>query len=598
MTYSPPLKDIRFTLDEVAAIGGLKAQPVYAELSDDLIYSVLSEAGKIAAEVFAPLNRAGDVNPAKLVDRGVRTSPGFKEAYDAFAAGGWLGLTADPDFGGAGLPHTIACAVYEMFNSANASLTLGPILALGAVDAISHHASEELKRLYLPKIVSGEWLATMNLTESQAGSDLSDLKTRAAPQADGSYRLFGSKIFISWGDHDLTDNIIHLVLARTPDAPEGSRGISLFLAPKVLVNPDGSLGAANDLRCTRLEEKMGLHGSPTCAMSYGEKDGAVGYMIGAENKGLAAMFTMMNAERLFVGLQGVGVAERAYQAALSYARDRRQGRADGSSGTARLIDHPDVRRMLFAMKSKIEGARAICYMTAIAADEAAVEENPEDRAFAKRREEFLTPIAKAWSTDMAIEVASLGVQVHGGMGYVEETGAAQYSRDARVFAIYEGTNGIQAIDLVNRKLGLGNGAALREIIADIRQSVEDCATSSSPELKVIGERLGVACAAMESAAHWLSDISATDRRAALSGATPFLALAGDVCAGWGLTISAVAAVRRLKEGDGDEVFLKGKIATARFFADAILVLADGKAQDVRLGAEALFGVSDDALSSV
>ncbi len=364
------------------------------------------------------------------------------------------------------------------------------------------------------------------------------------------------------------------------------------------MNPDGSLGARNDLRCTRLEEKMGLHGSPTCAMSYGERDGAVGYMVGAENRGLAAMFTMMNAERLFVGLQGVGVAERAYQAALCYARDRRQGRTEGAAGNARLIDHPDVRRMLFAMKSKIEGARAICYMTAIAADEAAVEENPQDRAYAKRREEFLTPIAKAWSTDMAIEVASLGVQVHGGMGYVEETGVAQHCRDARVFAIYEGTNGIQAIDLVNRKLGLGDGAALREVIADIRQSVEDCATSSSAELQAIGERLGGACSAMESAAYWLLEASASDRRAALCGATPFLGLAGDVCAGWGLTISAVAAVRRLKEGDGDETFLKGKIAVARFFADAILVLAEGKARDVRLGADALYGVPEDALSSV
>lgn len=598
MTYSPPLKDIRFTLDEVAAIGALKAQSVYSELSDDLIESVLSEAGKIAAEVLAPLNSAGDKTPARLADGGVRTSPGFKDAYGAFSAGGWLGLTADPDFGGAGLPHAVACAVYEMFNAGNVSLTLGPILAMGAIDAISHHASDELKRAYLPRIVSGEWLATMNLTEPQAGSDLSDLKTRAVPQADGSYRLFGSKIFISWGEHDLTDNIIHLVLARTPDAPEGSRGISLFLAPKVQVNPDGSLGARNDIRCTRLEEKMGLHGSPTCAMTYGEKDGAVGYLIGAENKGLAAMFTMMNAERLYVGLQGVGVAERAYQAALAYARDRRQGRADGVQGVARLVDHPDIRRTLFAMKAKIEGARAICYMTAIAADEAAIEEDSEDRAFAKRREEFLTPIAKAWSTDMAVEVTSLGLQAHGGMGYIEETGAAQYCRDARVFAIYEGTNGIQAIDLISRKLTLGGGSALREIIEDIRQSVEDCVTSSSGELKLIGERLGAAVAAMESAAHWLLEQSAADRRAALAGATPFLGLSGDVCAGWGLTIAAVAAYRRLKEGDSDQDFLRAKIALARFFADTVLVLAEGKATDVRLGAGILFGASEEALSSV
>ena len=596
--YSPPLKDIRFTLDEVAAIGGLKAQGAYADLSDDLIQSVLSEAGKIAAEVLAPLNSAGDHNPAKLIEGVVQTSPGFKDAYSAFSGGGWLGLSADPDFGGAGLPHTLACAVYEMFNSGNASLTLGPILALGAIDAISHHAPQELKRLYLPKIVSGEWLATMNLTEPQAGSDLSNLKTRAVPQTDGSYRLFGSKIFISWGDHDLTDNIIHLVLARTPNAPEGSRGISLFLAPKVLVHSDGSLGARNDVRCTRLEEKMGLHGSPTCAMIFGETDGAVGYLLGAENKGLAAMFTMMNAERLFVGLQGVGVAESAYQAALAYARDRRQGRLDGESGSARLIDHADVRRMLFTMKAKIEGARAVCYMTAMAADESAVEEAPEDRAFAKRREEFLTPIAKAWSTDVGVEVASLGLQVHGGMGYVEETGVAQYCRDARVFTIYEGTNGIQAIDLVSRKLALANGAALREIILDIRQSVEDCATSSSLELKVIGERLGEGVAAMEGAAHWLLESAEIDRRAALAGATPFLSLAGDVCAGWGLTIAAVAAVRRLKEGDSDQDFLRGKIALAQYFADTVLVMADGKARDVQLGVDALFGFSDEAFSSV
>ncbi|MET0546666.1 MAG: acyl-CoA dehydrogenase [Caulobacterales bacterium] len=598
MAYSAPIKDIRFALEEIAAIDLLKAEGGFADLTDDLIVSVIEEAGKFSSDVLGPLNTVGDKNPARVSDGIVTPPPGFKDAFKQFAEGGWMGLAMDPAYGGAGLPHALSAAVYEMVTGANLAFSLAPLLSSGAMDAIHLHATEELRRLYLPRMVSGEWLATMNLTEPQAGSDLGALKTRAVPQPDGSYRLFGSKIFITWGEHDMTDNIVHLVLAKTPDAPEGSRGISLFLATKYLVNPDGSLGARNDLKCTGIEHKMGIHGSPTCSMTYGEKDGAVAYLVGAENKGLAAMFTMMNAARLMVGLQGVGVAEHAYQKALAFARERRQGRADGIDGAAAIIEHPDIRRTLWMMKSKIEAARAVCYMTALSSDEAAAADDEEDRAFAKRREEFLTPLAKSWSTDIGVEVASAGVQIHGGMGFVEETGAAQFYRDVRITPIYEGTNGIQALDLLTRKLTLAGGLAFKEFLDDVRQTVEDCETSSNEDVVEIGARLHTATNVLEEAGAWLTAALTNDRQSALSGATPFQTLAGEVCGGWCLAIGAVAAQRLLKEGDEDIEYLRGKIAGARFFAQTVLPLAAARLDDVKVGAERVFGAPDAALSSV
>ncbi|WP_293867844.1 acyl-CoA dehydrogenase family protein, partial [uncultured Alsobacter sp.] len=450
MTYRAPVEDMLFTLRAVAGLDQLVADGLAPELEDGVADAVLEEAGKFASEVVAPLNRVGDKTGSVLKDGKVVTPPGWKEVYTAWAEAGWNGLIADPAYGGQGLPQLIQAACSEMWSSAAFAFALGPLLTAGAIEAVAQHGSEHLKRTYLEKLVSGQWMGTMNLTEPQAGSDLNALRSRAERAGDGTYRIFGQKIFITYGDHDLTDNIVHLVLARLPDAPPGTRGISLFLVPKILVNEDGSLGEPNDVRCHSLEHKMGIHASPTCTMVYGDKDGAVGWLIGEENRGLACMFTMMNAARLGVGLEGVAIAERAYQQAVAYANDRRQGRAPGASGDgmSAIVDHPDVRRMLMVMRAQTRAARAICYMTAEALDRSHRETDPARRKAAADRAALLTPVAKAYSTDIGIEVASLGVQVHGGMGFIEETGAAQHLRDARIAAIYEGTNGIQAIDLV------------------------------------------------------------------------------------------------------------------------------------------------------
>src|SRR5262245_25169160 len=472
MTYRAPVADIAFALEHAAGFGPALAEGLYGDLSQDVVQAVLEEAGRFAGDVLAPLNVTGDRHGTPFKDGAVTTAPGWKDAYRAWAQGGWNGLAAPAQWGGQDLPQAVNAACIEMWNSAALAFGLGPVLTMAGVDALIAHGSDELQRAYLPKLVSGEWMGTMQLTEPQAGSDVGALRTRAERAGDGSYRITGQKIFITYGEHDLTDNIIHLVLARLPAAPEGTRGISLFLVPKFLLNPDGSLGARNDVRAHSIEHKLGIHASPTCTMVYGDNGGATGFLIGEENRGMACMFTMMNQARLSVALQGVAIAERATQQALAYARERKQGRAGGApSSSSPIIAHPDVKRMLLTMRALTRAARAICYTTAVALDCAQRSPDEAARKAAHERASLLTPVAKAFSTDIGNEVASLGVQVHGGMGYVEETGAAQQFRDARITPIYEGTNGIQAIDLVTRKLPLAGGATVRAHIGEIRRTV-------------------------------------------------------------------------------------------------------------------------------
>ncbi|MFL5052448.1 MAG: acyl-CoA dehydrogenase family protein, partial [Xanthobacteraceae bacterium] len=457
MTYRAPVAEIAFTLKHAAGLERAIAEGLYGDLTEDVVDAVLEEAGRFATEVIAPLNTVGDRHGAPLTNGTISMPPGWREAYRDWAAAGWNGLAAPAEWGGQGLPHAINAACIEMWNSASMAFGIGPVLTMAGIEALAGHGSDELKRTYLPKLVSGEWMGTMQLTEPQAGSDVGALRTKAERAGDGTYRLTGQKIFITYGEHDLTDNIIHLVLARLPDAPPGTRGISLFLVPKFL--PDGT---RNDVRCHSIEHKLGIHASPTCTMIFGDNGGAVGWLVGEENRGLACMFTMMNNARLAVGLQGVAIAERAYQQALGYANERRQGRAIGAvEGMSPIAVHPDVQRNLLTMKALTAAARAICYMTAEAIDRAHLEEDPARGKKANERASLLTPVAKAFSTDIGMEVASLGVQVHGGMGFIEETGAAQHFRDARILPIYEGTNDIQAIDLVTRKLPLSGGATVK-----------------------------------------------------------------------------------------------------------------------------------------
>ncbi len=585
MTYRAPLDELRFTLEEVAAVEGLKATGAFPDFTSDLTAAILEEAAKLAENVLSPLNRVGDAEHCKLENDAVTTPTGFPAAYAQFVEGGWQGLQFPAELGGMGLPRALGVAVLEMIQGANLSFGLGPMLTYGGIEALIAHGTDEQKDLYLGKLLTGEWSATMNLTEPQAGSDVGALRTKAEPNADGSWAISGQKIFITWGEHDCAENIIHLVLARTPGSPEGTKGISLFIVPKVL--PDGS---RNDLRAIGVEHKLGIHGSPTCTMEY---TGATGWLIGGENAGMRCMFTMMNSARLNVGVQGVGIAERAFQQALAYAQDRKQGRAIDAEGPAphAIIHHPDIKRTLSLMKAKIAASRAICVSCAVATDMAEHAEHADERAAAKRREELLTPVAKAWSTDIGVEVASLGVQVHGGMGYIEETGAAQHLRDARITPIYEGTNAIQAIDLVGRKLNMDGGAAFDELFSDIEQTIEACTTSSHPDLPPLGDRLQDSLDAMREAVDWLKEVDMKDR---LAGATPFLTLAGETIGGWLLCVGAVAARRRQKENIGDPAFAAQRIALANFYAEAVMTLAPSRVDDVTMGAEMIdevgFGV--------
>ncbi len=556
MTFRAPVEDLLFVMTHGAGLGKGLEEGVYPDLDDGMAAALLAEAGKFAESILAPLNRIGDTHGAKFENGVVTTAPGWIEAYGHWRDGGWNGVCAPAEYGGMGLPHLLQAACLDMWNGANMAFTLAPLLTFGAIDALVEHGSPELRERWLGKLITGEWNATMNLTESQAGSDLAALRARAEPVGDGTYRIFGQKIFITYGDHDMTDNIVHLVLARLPDAPAGTRGISLFLVPKIL--PDG---VHNGLRCTGLEHKMGIHGSPTASMSFGDNGGAIGWLIGEENRGLACMFTMMNAARLAVGLQGVGIGERAFQQALAFANERRQGKSERHTGAGMspIIHHADVRRMLMTMKALTQAARVICYMTADALDRAHRLTDPDARQAASERAGLLTPVAKAFSTDIGSEVASLGVQVHGGMGFIEETGAAQHLRDARIAAIYEGTNGIQAMDLVTRKLGLSGGAAMRREIEDMR-SVIDEARGTGEAFAPMAARLGDAVDALERAVVALGAASA---EVAGAGATPFLRLFALARGGTGLAVLALAAVR---EDASDPA---GRVTLAQFFAQNV-----------------------------
>ncbi len=580
MAFRAPIAEVAFTLGKIAGLDAAIAAGTFGDLTRETVYAILEEAGRFASADLVAIDAPGDRIGARFADGKVTAAPGFTEAYHRWRAAGWNGISAPEEFGGQGLPIMLAVAVQEFWNAGCASFATGPMLTGGAIDTIAAHASPDLQARYLPKLVSGEWMATMNLTEPDAGSDLGAIRTRAERSGDGSYRLFGEKIFITYGDHDITPNIVHLVLARLAGAPAGTAGLSLFLVPKFLPAPDGSPGAANDLGPSRIEEKLGLHGSPTCAMVYGGGgNGATGWLVGEENRGLAAMFTMMNLARLTVGIQGIGVAERAYQEALGYARERKQGRGpEKGGGMVPIIEHPDVQAMLASMKALVAASRSIAYSCAFAIDMSRHGPEAERRHWLDRAS-LLTPLAKAFSTDAAIEVANLGIQVHGGTGYMEATGATQRYRDARIFAIYEGTNGIQAIDLVTRKLRLADGAAVEKLIAELAGIAAEARRSNRPDLGETGARLEASLADLGAATQFLSAALADGRqREALAGATAYLRLFA-LCAGGALlTRGALGA-----EG-GDTDFA----ALARFFAERILGETGALRATVTTGAEALF----------
>ena len=583
--YTAPLADMRFALEEIAGIGEIATLPGCEQASPDLVEAILEEAGKLASGVLAPLNRAGDKEGSRLENGVVRTPEGFKEAYRQYVEGGWSALPFEPEHGGQGLPMVLATAVLEMWNAANMGFALCPLLNVGAVEALTAHGTEVQKRIYLPKLISGEWTGTMNLTEPQAGSDVGALRTRAVRE-DDHYRITGQKIFITYGEHDMAENIVHLVLARLPDAPSGTKGISLFLVPKFLVDAEGSLGARNDVRCVSLEHKLGIHASPTAVLAYGDSGGAVGYLVGEENRGMECMFTMMNNARLNVGLQGVAVAERAYQQARDFARQRVQGRpvTAKAAGTYPIIHHPDVRRMLLLMRAQTEAMRAIAYYAAGAIDRARHHPDSETRAAQQRRVDLLIPVVKAWCTDLGVEIASMGVQIHGGMGFVEETGAAQHLRDARIAPIYEGTNGIQANDLVGRKLLRDRGEAARELLADLRTIAERCASMTGEDLAIMGTMLGDGIDALEDATAWMVATGSGDLPRALAGSSPYLKLMGIVGGGALLAQGALAATTRLAAGAANAAFHEGKVGTARFFAEHVLATAPGLIPAIKSGA--------------
>jgi alkylation response protein AidB-like acyl-CoA dehydrogenase len=566
MTYRAPVADIAFTLKHSAGFGKALEDGLYGDLDAATVEAVLEEAGKFAGDVIAPLNRVGDTFGTPFKDGAVTTPPGWKEAYTSWAAAGWNGLASPSDFGGQDLPQAVNAACIEMWNSASMAFGIGPVLTMAAIDALHDFGSDDLKQRYLGRLVSGEWMGTMQLTEPQAGSDVGALRTKAERADDGTYRITGQKIFITYGEHDLTDNIIHFVLARLPDAPAGTKGISLFLVPKIL--PDGN---RNDVRAHSVEHKMGIHASPTCTMVYGDGGGAVGWLIGKEHEGMRCMFTMMNRARLAVGLSGVAIAERATQQALAYARDRKQGKST-------IIGYPDVKRMLLTMRALTHAARTICYATAVALDRSQRSKTGEARKAGDERASLLTPVAKAFSTDIGIEVASLGVQVHGGMGFIEETGAAQHYRDARIAAIYEGTNGIQALDLATRKVPLNGGATVNGYIDELRGIVSKVKAVNDPSLGTTGVRLGETVESLSRATQWLLAQKSSDN--ALAGATPYLRLFGMAAGGCMMAEDALASLRDGSAG-------ASRVALARFFAENIAVQAQGLEREVIEGSESV-----------
>jgi acyl-CoA dehydrogenase len=583
MTYRAPINDMLLALNHGAGLKAAVEAGHYGDFDADIAAAVLEEAGKFATDVLAPLNRVGDEHGIKLDSGKVTTAPGWPDAYKRWTDGGWNAVSGPEAFGGQGLPLAINAACTEIWSASNVAFGLCPLLTLSAIEALDAHGSDALKKIYLEKLVTGEWTGTMQLTEPQAGSDVGALRTRAEKQADGTYRIKGTKIFITYGDHDMTDNIVHFVLARLPDAPAGTRGISLFLIPKFMVNADGSLGDRNDIYASGVEHKLGMHASPTCTMTMGDHGGAIGYLIGEENRGMQCMFTMMNQARLGVGLEGVGVADRAYQQALAYAQERKQGKAVGRNGDGSdaIIVHPDVKRMLLQMRSMTAAARSICYATAVALDVAVRAKDAKVRTEAAARGALLTPIAKAFSTDIGNEVAYLGVQVHGGMGFIEETGAAQHYRDARITSIYEGTNGIQSIDLVTRKLAANGGTSVWALLAELDATIKQVETSNDPAFGTTGAKLRDALGSLERASKWLLERVTSKPNDALAGATPYLRLFGSTLGGCMLAGEALAAK---SNGDGERY-----VTLARFFAENVTVLASSLERTVTDCADAVNG---------
>jgi len=593
--YHAPSRDMQFAISELNELSDIAQLHEFAEhdISADLVSAVLDEAAKLADGVLAPLNREGDINGVTLGKDGVRAARGFTEAYRQFIDGGWNGLVCPVDYGGQGLPELLNIATQEMWNSANLSFALCPLLTAGAVEALRQHGTEDQKNRYLAKMISGEWTGTMNLTEPQAGSDLSALRAKAVPE-NGHYKLYGQKIFITWGDHDMTDNVIHLVLARTPDAPAGVKGISLFIVPKFLLDEQGNPAERNDVHCVSLEHKLGIHASPTCVMAYGDNSGAIGYLVGEENKGLAYMFTMMNEARLKVGLQGLAIGERAYQQARDFAKTRIQGRPLGvkSGDRVPIIQHPDVRRMLLTMKAQNEAMRAFCYTVARTMDLARHHPKKEQRDYYQAQVDLLIPIVKAWCTELGIEIASLGIQVHGGMGFIEETGAAQHLRDARIVTIYEGTTGIQAADLVGRKIGADSGKAMQELLHEIAELEQQLAAVDDPAIATIRSTLRDNTQALQDATDWVVRTLAENPEAVFAASVNYLMLAGYVCGGWQMARAALIAQERLAAGDNSG-FYRSKLISARFYAEQILPRAQALRHAVMVGAATPLALAED-----
>jgi alkylation response protein AidB-like acyl-CoA dehydrogenase len=594
LSYVAPVKDMLFNMQHLAALDEIAKMPGFEEAGLETAQAVLEECARFNQDVIAPLNWEGDKNPSSWKNGVVTTTPGFKQAYQQYAEGGWQGLQHPADFGGQGLPKTIGAACIEMLNAANMSFALCPLLTDGAIEALLTAGSDELKATYLDKLVSGEWTGTMNLTEPQAGSDLSMVRSRAEPQADGTYKVFGTKIYITYGEHDMADNIVHLVLARVSGAPEGVKGISLFVVPKFLVNPDGSLGTRNDVHCVSIEHKMGIKASPTAVLQYGDHGGAVGFLVGQENRGLEYMFIMMNAARYAVGVQGISVADRSYQKATQYARDRVQSRpVDGSiKAAAPIIHHPDVRRMLMTMRAYTEGCRAMASVAAAAYDAAHHHPDADTRRQNQAVYEYMVPLVKGFSTEMSLEVTSLGVQVHGGMGFIEETGAAQYYRDAKILTIYEGTTAIQANDLVGRKTVRDGGQTPKALAAQMQVTQADLLKIGTLDAQAIAKRLAAARQALLDVVEFIVQAAAHDPNAAYAGSVPYLMLAGNVMAGWQMARSFVVAHHAL--GHGDDSFMQAKMSTARFYADHILSKAPGVRDSIVDGADSVTSMALEA----
>ena len=594
-SYNAPIRDMQFVMRELADLEAVAALPGCEDAAPDVVDAILEEAGKFAGGVLAPLNWSGDQEGARWDNGVVHTATGWKDAYKQFAEAGWTALAGEPEFGGQGLPKLVSTAVMEMWKSANMAFSLCPMLTTGAIEAIKLRGSDEQKAAFLPKMVSGEWTGTMNLTEPQAGSDLAAVRTRAVPEGDGTYKIFGQKIFITYGEHDMTDNIIHLVLARLPDAPEGVKGISLFVVPKFLLNADGTPGERNDVHCVSIEHKLGIHASPTAVLAFGDKGGAIGTLIGEANRGLEYMFIMMNEARFAVGMEGLALSERAYQLALAYAKDRVQGTEAGVRGGPKvsILHHSDVRRLLMNMKSTTEAMRALAYVVGSATDMA---HHHPDEAVRTRNQAFvdlMIPVVKGWCTENSIAVTSDGVQVHGGMGFIEETGAAQHYRDSRITSIYEGTTAIQANDLIGRKIARESGLTVLALVGEMRKVEAQLAEAAGDEFAAIRKSLSAGITAVEEAVAYIVATYGKDIKAASVGSVPFLKLLGIVAGGWQMGRAALVSARRLAEGSGDASFYKAKITTARFYADHVLSQAPGIAYSVVNGAAGALDLTED-----